>query len=272
MAMLGSFGGSQRAAKSLGGGGDRDLTEFVCPVCLEIFDSPMTTACGHTFCNSCLQECLRPKKPVCAVCRAALDKWGKAMDLEALIHSTAKPCKGCGQEECLRPKKPVCAVCRAALDKWGKAMDLEALIHSTAKPCKGCGQEVVLSEMRAHMASCSKYQDYIQEGLKNITHTQPDVVSSVPNRYTFTCPYCNCPNFDQDGLVEHCNSQHARDPRQVVCPICASMPWGDPYYKSSDFFQHLRIRHTFSYDTFVDYTADEDAMVQEAIQRSLMDN
>lgn len=76
----------------------------------------------------------------------------------------------------------------------------------------------MLSEMRAHMGSCSKYQDYIQEGLKNITHTHPDAVrlSSVPNRYTFTCPYCNCPNFDQDGLVEHCNSQHVNDSRQVV--------------------------------------------------------
>lgn len=41
-------------------------------------------------------------------------------------------------------------------------------------------------------------------------------LSSVPNRYTFTCPYCNCPNFDQDGLVEHCTSLHARDARQVV--------------------------------------------------------
>lgn len=41
-------------------------------------------------------------------------------------------------------------------------------------------------------------------------------LSSVPNRYTFTCPYCNCQNFDQDGLVEHCTSIHARDTRQVV--------------------------------------------------------
>ncbi|XP_058266501.1 E3 ubiquitin-protein ligase RNF114 isoform X2 [Hemibagrus wyckioides] len=227
MAMLGSFGGTQRTTKSLGGGGDRDLTEFVCPVCLEIFDSPMTTECGHTFCNRCLQECLRPKKPVCAVCRAALDKWGKAIDLEDVI-------------------------------------------HRTPKPCKGCGQEIVLSEMRAHMGSCSKYQEYIQEGLKNIS--QPDAVSSVPNRYTFICPYCSCPNFDQEGLVEHCKSLHSGDPRQVVCPICASMPWGDPNYRSSDFFQHLRIRHTFSYDTFVDYSASEETMMQEAIQRSLLDN
>ncbi|XP_066514935.1 E3 ubiquitin-protein ligase RNF114 [Hoplias malabaricus] len=125
--------------------------------------------------------------------------------------------------------------------------------------------------MREHMASCLKYQDYVQEGLKNIAKGQPNVVSSVPNRYTFSCPYCRKPNFDQDGLVEHCTSQHAYDPNPVVCPICASMPWGDPNYRSSDFFQHLRIRHTFSYDTFVDYSTDEQDMIDEAIQRSLME-
>ncbi|XP_062871238.1 E3 ubiquitin-protein ligase RNF114 [Trichomycterus rosablanca] len=227
MAVLGSFGGAQQTAKALGG--DRDLTEFLCPVCLEVFDSPMRTECGHTFCMNCLQECLRPQKPVCAVCRAALEKWSRDVDLETLI-------------------------------------------QSSARPCRGCGEEVLLSEMKEHMGRCSKYQDLFQEGLKNISKSQPDAVSSVPNRYTFTCPYCHGPNFDQDGLVKHCNSQHAQDPRQVVCPICASMPWGDPSYRSADFFQHLRVRHTFNYDTFVDFSADEEAMMQEAIQRSLMDN
>ncbi|XP_042160016.1 E3 ubiquitin-protein ligase RNF114-like isoform X1 [Oncorhynchus tshawytscha] len=268
MAMLGSFSSAQQ--KKNVSGGDRDVTEFLCPVCLEIFDSPVTTHCGHTFCQSCLQACLRPQKPVCAVCRAALGHWAKATDLDALI-------------------------------------------HTSVAACKGCGAQVGLSQMRSHTAACSKYQEYIEEGVRTTAQTQPNIIGSVPNpftfclycncpplspalcptpspspaptvtvppsvssplpnRFTFSCPYCNCQNLDQDGLVEHCTSQHARDTRHVVCPICASMPWGDPNYRSADFFQHLKIRHTFSYDTFVDYSTDEHTMIQEALQRSLMEN
>uniref|UniRef100_H3DKH9 RING-type E3 ubiquitin transferase n=1 Tax=Tetraodon nigroviridis TaxID=99883 RepID=H3DKH9_TETNG len=226
MAMLGGFSAAQH--KKAASDGSSDVSEFVCPVCLEIFESPVTTQCGHTFCQGCLQECLRPHKPVCAVCRTGLGQWTKAAKLEALI-------------------------------------------QSSVASCKGCGTQVGLSQMRSHTASCSKYQEYIEEGVRTSAQNQPAIISSVPNRYTFTCPYCNCPNFDQDGLVEHCTSLHARDARQVVCPICASMPWGDPEYRSAD-FQHLKIRHTFSYDTFVDYSADEHTMIQEALQRSLVDN
>nr|XP_008249198.2 E3 ubiquitin/ISG15 ligase TRIM25 isoform X1 [Oryctolagus cuniculus] len=31
--------------------------KVLCPICLEVFHSPVTTACGHSFCMTCLQSC-----------------------------------------------------------------------------------------------------------------------------------------------------------------------------------------------------------------------
>ncbi|XP_069099756.1 E3 ubiquitin-protein ligase RNF114 [Pleurodeles waltl] len=204
------------------------LSRFTCPVCLEVFENPVRVKCGHVFCTSCLQECLKPRKPVCGVCRSSLTPGTRALELEKLIEST----------------------------------------EST---CRGCDKKVYLSKMRAHVASCSKYQSYIMEGIKAATKDPLHETRDVPNRFTFPCPYCLEKNFDQDGLVEHCKKYHSLDRRQVVCPICASMPWGDPNYRSGNFMEHIRRRHKFSYDTFVDYNVDEDAMMNEVLRRSLMD-
>ncbi|TNN44875.1 E3 ubiquitin-protein ligase RNF114 [Liparis tanakae] len=149
--------------------------------------------------------------------------------------SPARFCHSCLQE-CLRPQKPVCAVCRAGLGHWTKAAELELKIQSSVAACKGCGAQVRLSQMRSHTAACSKFQEYIEEGVRTTAQSQPAIISPVPNRFTFTCPYCSCQNLDQDGLVEHCTSQHTRDARQV------------------------------------DYATDEHTMIQEALQRSLLDN
>lgn len=121
------------------------------------------------------------------------------------------------------------------------------------------------------MATCSKYQNYIMEGVKATTKDASLQPRNVPNRYTFPCPYCPEKNFDQEGLVEHCKLCHSTDTKSVVCPICASMPWGDPNYRSANFIEHIQRRHQFSYDTFVDYDVDEEDMMNQVLQRSIID-
>uniref|UniRef100_A0A2D4NW73 RING-type E3 ubiquitin transferase n=2 Tax=Micrurus surinamensis TaxID=129470 RepID=A0A2D4NW73_MICSU len=141
----------------------------------------------------------------------------------------------------------------------------------TEATCNGCNQKMYLSKLRSHAATCSKYQNYIMEGVKAVTKEPLQNTRSVPNRFTFPCPYCGEKNLDQEGLVEHCKSYHSNDTKRVVCPICASMPWGDPHYRSANFMEHLQRRHQFSYDTFVDYDADEDDMMAQVLLRSLRD-
>ncbi|XP_036039360.1 E3 ubiquitin-protein ligase RNF114 [Onychomys torridus] len=217
------------AAQVTGPASDTDpLSRFTCPVCLEVFEKPVQVPCGHVFCSACLQECLKPKKPVCGVCRSALAPGVRAVELERQI-------------------------------------------ESTETSCHGCRKNYVLSKIRAHVASCSKYQNYIMEGVKATTKDASLQPRNVPNRYTFPCPYCPEKNFDQEGLVEHCKLSHSTDPKSVVCPICASMPWGDPSYRSANFMEHIQRRHRFSYDTFVDYDVDEDDMMNQVLQRSIID-
>uniref|UniRef100_A0A8B9NSK9 E3 ubiquitin-protein ligase RNF114 n=1 Tax=Accipiter nisus TaxID=211598 RepID=A0A8B9NSK9_9AVES len=224
MAVAGGGGGSSRSPERR----HDPLSRFTCPVCLEVYESPVRVPCGHVFCTPCLQECLKPKKPVCGVCRSTLSPGSRALDLEKQI-------------------------------------------ETTETTCNGCNKKMYLSKMRSHAASCSKYQNYIMEGVKAVTKEPFHNTRNFPNRFTFPCPYCSEKNFDQEGLVEHCKTLHSMDAKQVVCPICASMPWGDPNYRSANFMEHLQRRHRFSYDTFVDYDADEDDMMAQVLMRSLRD-
>ncbi|XP_062954433.1 E3 ubiquitin-protein ligase RNF114 isoform X1 [Cynocephalus volans] len=123
-------------------------------------------------------------------------------------------CSACLQE-CLKPKKPVCGVCRSPLAPGVRAVELERQIESTETSCHGCHKNFFLSKIRAHVATCSKYQNYIMEGVKATTKDASLQPRNVPNRYTFPCPYCPEKNFDQEGLVEHCKLSHSMDTKPV---------------------------------------------------------
>ncbi|KAK4200563.1 putative ATP-dependent protease [Triangularia verruculosa] len=52
--------------------------EFNCPICFELFEEPVTTPCGHTYCQPCLQTITGLCEDFsCPVCRQSLTLHGK---------------------------------------------------------------------------------------------------------------------------------------------------------------------------------------------------
>ncbi|XP_066406217.1 E3 ubiquitin-protein ligase TRIM7-like [Molothrus aeneus] len=51
------------------------VAEATCPLCLDVFERPVLTACGHSFCGQCLAGVLGdpPRPAACPQCRAPLE-------------------------------------------------------------------------------------------------------------------------------------------------------------------------------------------------------
>ncbi|KAJ7364971.1 hypothetical protein OS493_007604 [Desmophyllum pertusum] len=161
-----------------------------------------------------------------------------------------------------------CPVCRAGFNVRQKlrARDIEQQILQSTGSCSGCNRQLRMSRLREHRSSCAtmSYPSFSPVA----STSQPE----TKNRSTFTCPLCYQSNLDSNGMLKHVNSKHKNERQSVVCPICASMPWGNPHQKSGDFVQHFNLRHKFEYETFVDYDNDEDAILQQVLAQSMQDN
>lgn len=65
---------------------------------------------------------------------------------------------------------------------------------------------------------------------------------------SLTCPFCGRLGFTEASLVDHVSSAHSdssHDSQEVICPICASTPGGDPNHVLtwSDFSTHINLEH-----------------------------
>lgn len=60
---------------------------------------------------------------------------------------------------------------------------------------------------------------------------------------SFTCPFCKKMGFSESGLFEHVTNDHSDTNYEVVCPVCAALPGGDPNLVTDDFAGHLTIEH-----------------------------
>ncbi|XP_045628793.1 E3 ubiquitin-protein ligase RNF166 isoform X2 [Ursus americanus] len=189
MAMFRSLVASAQQRQPPGGsaGGDSGLeAQYSCPICLEVYHRPVAIgSCGHTFCGECLQPCLQVPSPLCPLCRLPFD-----------------------------PKKV------------DKAAHVEKQLSSYKAPCRGCNKKVTLAKMRVHVSSCMKVQEQMANCPKfvPVVPTSQPIPSAVPNRSTFTCPYCGARNLDQQELLKHCVDNHRSDPNRVPPPRVAGVP------------------------------------------------
>ncbi|XP_066991493.1 E3 ubiquitin-protein ligase KCMF1 isoform X2 [Anabrus simplex] len=66
---------------------------------------------------------------------------------------------------------------------------------------------------------------------------------TVEQPQAFTCPYCGKMGFTETTLQEHVAGEHPETSFEVVCPVCASLPGGDPNLVTDDFAGHLTLEH-----------------------------
>lgn len=106
--------------------------------------------------------------------------------------------------------------------------------------CANCYQEKALGSSRHQqdhpMQTILTRADFELYYLgENISFDQPQ---------SFTCPYCGKLGFSESTLLEHVTTtDHVDTGLEIVCPICAALPGGDPNLVTDDFVGHLTLEH-----------------------------
>lgn len=67
--------------------------------------------------------------------------------------------------------------------------------------------------------------------------------NAIDKPQSLTCPYCSKMGYNESTLKEHFFADHTNTTQEVICPICASLPGGEPNYMTDDFGGHLILEH-----------------------------
>ena len=154
-------------------------------------------------------------------------------------------CGKCLCYECLQKLRQmhnnsVCPNCRGGISdaEVRRDQDLMQIIDTNLFECD-CGNRVRYRDLNDHMSNCRVFKVDVKQAV-----VAPK--NKVVNRWTYECPVCNLKNLERADFLKHFTEKHKG--KRGVCPICKSMPWGDPNYISADLGGHLRMRHQMDYE------------------------
>ncbi|VVC39673.1 Hypothetical protein CINCED_3A024670 [Cinara cedri] len=92
---------------------------------------------------------------------------------------------------------------------------------------------------------------------------------STDQPQAFTCPFCGRMGLTEAVLTEHVTAEHPDSTAEVVCPVCAAHPGGDPNLLTDDFSVHLQMQHRASPNVPRDLISflDEPTVARHSVRR-----
>nr|XP_016847385.1 PREDICTED: zinc finger protein RFP isoform X3 [Anolis carolinensis] len=141
--------------------------ELTCPICLEYFKEPVTTSCGHNFCQSCLDQWWEEKEASCPQCRKKVRKWdiGPNRQLATLVEIAMKLGSQKAEEKgrvcqrhqeplklfCKHHEVPICVVCdRSKEHENDKVIPLDEALKEYKVKTQRAKEKTVATFMHLH--------------------------------------------------------------------------------------------------------------------------
>ena len=94
----------------MAGGGELD-DDFICPVCLELMQLPITLSCGHSGCKPCIAKWVAQRtSPHCPVCRepasrASVERLRVSIILQRVIAPMAERQRAADEERAAKQRQ-----------------------------------------------------------------------------------------------------------------------------------------------------------------------
>ncbi|CAG2210876.1 MEP50 [Mytilus edulis] len=136
---------------------------------------------------------------------------------------------------------PQCPQCRQNFNPYQLQLDRH-MIDSMQKiaPCKWCHKQMPIIQHKAHTAVCDMVDTSLPK-FRPVKETSQPIPKDLPNRSTFSCPFCGEANLDTNGMVKHCNENHASESSNVKInkPLNVNKPGTENMCKQTFKCKHL---------------------------------